>query len=302
MNQENLETEDILLIGGSDIDYLATPKKKLIYKDSNIGSLHVSFGGVMRNITENLARLGIKPLFITPLGDDQNGKDILEHMTHLGVKVLSPIPHYPTATYLAINNENNDLEIAVVDSRVFANLNWSYLIRMKTTIDLYHNIVIDSNLDIPTIQYIVDNYKDRRLFVEGVSAAKIVKFRDFLSYLSVLSCNYLEAKTLIGQDLEPEQICQAILDKGVLNAIVTNGANGIYFGSKKAGVSFLKADKIENVVSTNGAGDALYSGVIYSLLKGRSLKEGVKLGKRMADLTIKCEETNSCEVDMLADI
>lgn len=302
MNQENLETEDILLIGGSDIDYVATPKKKLIYKDSNIGSLHVSFGGVMRNITENLARLGIKPLFITPLGDDQNGRDILKHMSDLGAKVLSPNTHYPTATYLAVNNEKNDLEIAVVDSRIFANLNWSYLTRIKSTIDLYHNIVIDSNLDIPTIQYVVDKYKDRRLFVEGVSAAKIVRFKDYLANLSVLSCNYLEAKTLLGQDLEPKQACQAILDKGVKNVIITNGVSGICFGTKEDGVSFLPSDKVENIVSTNGAGDALYSGVIYSLLKGRSLKEGVKLGRKMADLTLKCEEANSREVDMLADI
>jgi pseudouridine kinase len=50
--------KDILVIGGSNIDYLAKSSHPLIMEDSNIGSLKTAFGGVGRNIVENLARLG----------------------------------------------------------------------------------------------------------------------------------------------------------------------------------------------------------------------------------------------------
>ena len=48
----------MLLFGGSNIDYIGTSDEKLIDGVSNIGSVSISFGGVMRNIAENLARLG----------------------------------------------------------------------------------------------------------------------------------------------------------------------------------------------------------------------------------------------------
>jgi hypothetical protein len=45
----------ILLVGGSNIDYIATANDKLIRHSSNIGELEVSFGGVMRNVVEKIA-------------------------------------------------------------------------------------------------------------------------------------------------------------------------------------------------------------------------------------------------------
>ena len=40
-------------IGGSNIDILATPKCKIIPKDSNNSEISISPGGVVRNIAEN---------------------------------------------------------------------------------------------------------------------------------------------------------------------------------------------------------------------------------------------------------
>ena len=78
----------LLLIGGSNIDYIATSKDKLIKKVSNIGTVSISFGGVMRNIAENLARLGNKIDFLTAIGDDANGKAMKDDLESLGINVI----------------------------------------------------------------------------------------------------------------------------------------------------------------------------------------------------------------------
>jgi pseudouridine kinase len=46
------------IIGGINIDIEGAPFKKLKYQDSNPGKIRLSYGGVGRNIAENLARLG----------------------------------------------------------------------------------------------------------------------------------------------------------------------------------------------------------------------------------------------------
>lgn len=45
------------------MDFIATSNEKLILKTSNIGSISVSSGGVMRNVCQNLATLNNKCIF-----------------------------------------------------------------------------------------------------------------------------------------------------------------------------------------------------------------------------------------------
>lgn len=52
---------------------------------TNPGSLVSSFGGVGRNIAECLSRLGAAPLFLSAVGEDQNGRIICEHLTTSGL-------------------------------------------------------------------------------------------------------------------------------------------------------------------------------------------------------------------------
>ena len=56
---ENIGTDYIVVVGGTNVDIQGFPKDRLILRDSNIGSVKVSLGGVARNIAENITRLGI---------------------------------------------------------------------------------------------------------------------------------------------------------------------------------------------------------------------------------------------------
>ena len=93
-----------LLIGGSNVDYIATSRDKLQKRVSNIGEVSISFGGVMRNIAENLARLGNKIEFITAIGDDANGREMRKELIDLGINVITPKTDYPSGSYVAIND------------------------------------------------------------------------------------------------------------------------------------------------------------------------------------------------------
>ena len=68
-NQEKIKPK-IVVIGGSNVDYIAKSDSEFKLKDSNTGILNVSFGGVGRNITENLLRLKNDVTFFTSIGND----------------------------------------------------------------------------------------------------------------------------------------------------------------------------------------------------------------------------------------
>ena len=72
-------------IGGANMDIYGRSDRQLIMRDSNPGSLHTSLGGVCRNICENLARLGENVRLITVVGDDVQGRGIVEGCEKAGI-------------------------------------------------------------------------------------------------------------------------------------------------------------------------------------------------------------------------
>ena len=65
---------EVSIIGGITADIEGLPYDRLIQGDSNPGKITMSYGGVGRNIVENLARLGTSVSFISVAGDDFPGR------------------------------------------------------------------------------------------------------------------------------------------------------------------------------------------------------------------------------------
>ena len=66
-----------LVFGISIYDIFGFTNMNYRSHDSNPGRVKVSFGGVCRNIAENMARVGANTKFISVLGNDEKGKSIL---------------------------------------------------------------------------------------------------------------------------------------------------------------------------------------------------------------------------------
>ena len=106
----------VVCVGGSVIDTIATSNSYYIPGTSNPGNIHRSYGGVGRNITEVLGRLGSLPLFYTAIGDDgchDVGSDMIAQLVNdCGVLTTSQsvrvAPDSNTANYLALMDVTND--------------------------------------------------------------------------------------------------------------------------------------------------------------------------------------------------
>lgn len=97
--------------------------------DSNPGSVTISFGGVGKNIAENINKLGINSKFVTALGDDIYGKNIKEYLNNQNLDISDSLflKNQQTSMYVSILNDDKEMEMAVSSTDICKNITPEFL-------------------------------------------------------------------------------------------------------------------------------------------------------------------------------
>ena len=280
MKSNNALKNKILVIGGANIDYIGKSFNKIIKQDSNIGTISISFGGVGRNIVENLARLGMDVTFITAIGDDFLGQLMLKELLELNVKVIMPkTSSENSGGYLAIHSENGDMELALCDQKITEKISIEFLESQKNIINEFDYIVIDTNFNQDVLKYLINTYSRKKIFLDVISTAKGKKIVGLESKISFLKCNELEARTLFTDNYFTN------FNSNML--IVTKGSKTIEY-NEKTKICYSNVEKVnqEDIVNATGAGDALFSGFICGIVLDKGYDKAFSMAKKLARLTL----------------
>lgn len=267
-------------IGGSNIDYIGDIDGGLNPYESNIGNVEVYFGGVSRNIVENLARNGVELSFVTCIADDAIGKAMRQELEELGVDLYIPSNISKTGSFLSVNNDNN-LYIGICDVNYQDKLTIEYIESLNLITDETKYLLIDTNLPDELIEYICNKYSDKFIIADGISSKKVVRLNNVLDKLSLLKVNRFEGETLTSYK-EPELIIKELINRGIKISVVTNGENPTYYNMGKD-IKMEPVIKATKVVNTTGSGDATLSGVIKGILDNKPLPDAIKLGHIFAN-------------------
>ena len=287
----------VLLIGSSAIDYIATSDRPLEYKVSNSGKLDIAYGGVTRNVAHNLAKLGNKVTVVTALGKGELSNLIKRHYKELGVNLIDAPTKYPTSTYVAINDSNRDMEVAIFDNRAVKDVTPTYIKKIHKEIERHDFIFMDGNVSKETIEYIAKKYSHKKIFCDPIAPEFIYKFLGILDKLYLMKCNIYEARALVNQQkLQKEALVKAIFKKGLRNVVVSNARNDVYYGLDRKQINHYSVTQFKKIANTTGCGDALMSGIIDHLLLGKSFKEAISFGNKLANLTLMSYKANSDEL------
>lgn len=288
----------IVLIGGSNVDYIGTSVEKLIPNVSNVGEVSISFGGVMRNICENLLRLNNKITFVSAIGNDDLGNKMLKELKDLNCNVITPITSLPTGTYLAINNNNHDLNVAICDNRIIKELNMDFFKSIEKEIKEYEFIALDANLSKEAIDYLFKTFSDKKFLIESISPHKVIKFKNHLKDIYLIKCNLFEARALCDDDsLNAKDACSILLNKGIKKVVVSAASDNIYYGEDN-NVNCFKINKVDSFVNTTGCGDALFSGIVDRIIANDTLYNALTLGHKLSLLTLQSEKATTKEVSI----
>ena len=302
MNEKSFVT----VVGGVNIDISATPKKKLKMADSNPGRMKVTFGGVGRNIAENMRRLGTNVEMITIFGDDFYGDELKRNMADLriGTSLSLELKGVITSTYLCINDVDGDMYVAISDMDIYNQLTPDYLKTKMALINESKYLVVDANITKECIEYLAAESKVP-IIAEPVSTAKAIKFKDCLDKIFLIKPNRYELELLSGVNIEDEESLKTATDvliqKGVKHIVVSLGKDGVYYAFKDVRKHF---DAVPcHVVNTTGCGDALLGGIASGIDAGLDMERAIKLGIRTASLCAEVDTVVNPELseDLLED-
>lgn len=285
----------ILIFGVSVYDIFGFASNKYKSRDSNPGKVRVSYGGVCRNIAENMARVGTNIKFISVVGDDEKGKNILQHAESMGIDMKDSliVCGESTPTYMAIMNEKGEMESAIVDMSITDRISEEFVDSKEAIITNSEYMVLGA--DNPKIlEYILTKYEGKTKFIlDPVSSARVQQITHLVKYFYAIKPNRNEAEVLCGFKIDTmddvRKAGKCLLDYGVKNVFISLDAEGIYYNDGlEEGI--IKANDVP-VVNVTGAGDSCVAGLGYGYMKGLSIVDTLKFAIAMSVITISHEET-----------
>lgn len=300
------EENYVTVVGAVNVDICGTPFQKLVTTDSNPGRMSISFGGVGRNIAENISSLGEAVKLITVLGGDIYASEIEKHCRSVGIDLTHTLRagDANTSMYLCINDADGEMAVAVSDMELYDRLTPAYLATKLPIISGSEVVIIDANIPESSIQFLAENCT-APIFAEPVSTKKALKFRGVLNKLYLMKPNLMELGLLSGMDVTTEQeiyrAMDILLEKGIKHLIVSNGGSGVYYGSggKKKHYPCLPC----KMINTTGCGDALFGAVAWAVQRGETVENAINYGMAAAAICIEHDGAISRDMtqDMLAE-
>jgi len=294
------------VIGGANIDVQGKSRAALRDHDSNPGDVHISPGGVARNVAENLARLGVSCRLITAVGNDQYGQMIMKNCADAGIDTRSvhQIDQLPTSTYLSVLDDTGDMHVAISDMRIMDELSADLLTPQRSIIEQSSLIVLDANLPDDALAWLTSNFADHTIFADTVSTAKAPRLRPYLEKIHTLKTGTIEAEALTGleaqTDGQVQKLAEWIHSHGVARLYVTRGDHGVFYSTDRTRAIMAPHQNIPEIGNTTGAGDAFLAGVAYSWLQQWSIQQSVDFALAVAHITVQSHTTCSPALSLAA--
>ena len=294
---------EITVVGGINIDIEGSPFEKLKYHDSNPGRIHLAFGGVGRNITENAARLGGDVAMVSVIGDDQMGQAAKAELASLGVDTscIRTLEGRNSAMYLSILDDRKDMELALCDMDIIEAITPEILEEHRDFIAGSKIIALDGNLTEELLCCAVDMFKGIPMFFDPVSGAKAIKAKYCLGGLESIKPNIIEAEILTGIAIDGDEDIRRAADvmiaKGIKQVFITLNRDGVYYtdGSREG---FIRPAENLNIVSATGAGDSFSATILLGMARGKSTEETARMGMAAASIAMESSRAVNSKMNL----
>ena len=299
MSSLSEKSDLVLVIGASCLDVIARLQSDLQMATSSPALIRTSFGGVARNVAENLARLGQPVSLLSVIGKDRIGEDVLAHTRAAGVDVseVYATDQYPTGFYMGVLNEQGSRQFAFDDMRVMDELTDAYLVYNEDLFEKAGLVFVDANLSKKALKKVFALARKHKVSIcaDPASGTLAARLKPYLSQIKLLIPNSLEAGVITAHSFEASNqeaaldAARALVNQGVETAFVTLAEYGLCYATSETN-GHIPAIRT-NVVDPTGAGDALSAAVIYALMNDIEVDDAAKLGVSAATIVLRYSGT-----------
>ena len=292
------DNRPILCLGAANLDRKLRSLATLKLHTSNPARQDESYGGVARNIAENLARLAAPVALLTVIGDDAAGKGLLAHAEEAGIDTRGTLQlsGVCSGTYTAVLDDHGEMMLALADMALYDKMTPDFLASRSPQRAAAALTVVDLNLPEASVRALLDDaVRDAvPIVVVAVSQPKMAHLPKDLKGLRLLILNQGELEVRVGRSISSDNdfldACREVQAQGAQDVIVTRGSIGVVYTTAH-GIAHLAAHDA-HIVDVTGAGDAFAAAVCWSLFQGSDdLNLACRRGLQLSAMTLECEET-----------
>lgn len=274
------EKPHIICIGSILWDILGFSDEVLDRGNDKEGIIKKQPGGVAMNLAVRLRKYNIISAFLSALGDDKEGKELL-HICKVYKIVSDDIvvcPNSRTDYYMAIEDKTG-VALAIADTNLLTKT--GELILEPIVSGRYKNwkgpIILDSNLSKPLLKKLRYNsaFRESDFRLAPGSPSKVERLGIFLTHPGAnFYLNLSEACLIVNKTFKTSKdAASEILKAGLSSVLVTNGEKSACFANR-SGIIEMKPPRVE-IVKLTGAGDVLMASHIAKILKGFNNREAL---------------------------
>ncbi|WP_328326679.1 MULTISPECIES: ribokinase [unclassified Streptomyces] len=274
---------DLLVVGSANADLVIGVERRPAPGETVLGSdLVIHPGGKGANQSVAAARLGARSALLARVGDDANGRLLLESQRAAGVDTAGVlVGGAPTGVALITVDPSGDNSI-VVSPGANARLTPADI---RAAGDLLAAAgVVSTQLEIPleTVTELVRVLPDGARFVLNPSPPQPLS-DEILAACDPLVVNEHEARTVLGDAAgdSPEAWARALLALGPRSVVITLGAAGALVADGRTGTSAHVPSLKVDAVDTTGAGDAFTAALAWRLGRGEDLAQAAAFAARV---------------------
>ena len=280
----------VVVLGGINMDLVTISARFPRPGETVVGSRFLTYpGGKGANQAVAAARMGAATAMVGRVGDDVFGPQLIETLRDSGIKVDGVAVAQDTTSGIAVINidesaQNQIIQIlgandtcgdaeAVRVGQALVNAS-TLLLQLEVSVDL-------------SLKVAKETFEQGKTVILDPGPVRHIP-SEFFTYCSVITPNETEAQALVGFPVvdrtSAAQAAEQLLARGVGIAVVTLGAQGVYFANADGGdfVTPFQVDAIDSVA----AGDAFNGALAVSLAEGATLEHSVRMAAAAGALAV----------------
>jgi pseudouridine kinase len=289
----------VLVIGAAGLDMVGRLFGEVEEGTSTPARIRLAFGGVARNVAENLARLSQPCILISAVGEDPSSRALIAVLKEAGVDVsaIRMLPDQTTGAYLAVVDSRGKLRTALDDMTVLKSITSEVIAESEPLFHSARMVFLDANISTEAIAEVfrLAHRAGIRVGADPTSRHLAARLIPHLRGLHLIAPNAGEAEILLGRQIAQEDPSNAVLAaeelvaRGVGIAVISLAEFGVAYATRESRghVPALRTA----IVDPTGAGDALTAAVLFAVLNEIPLDEAVQLGISAASLTLRSRHT-----------
>lgn len=271
----------LAVVGSINMDMTVTAERIPLKGETLMGdSISYIPGGKGANQAVAMAKLGAEVEMFGCVGDDNNGQKMLDNLKQVGVKTdhIKVLENVPTGIAMITVGENDNTIIVVPGAN--DKVDKAYLDSIKEVLETYDMVVLQHEIPLETVHYIVEFCSEKKIPVVLNPAPAAAVPMEIIEKVTYVTPNEHEAVLIFGRELSTDELLKKYPEK----LVITQGSRGVSTCLANGELLTVPA-RPAKVADTTGAGDTLNGAFSVQIANGVDMKSALTYANTAASMS-----------------